>query len=309
MKNRIIAGIAVFIFVGLLIFSGYFIIGALHKDSLDVPLDDPGINGETVGNDEIADDEDINIALSHESEYADANDAIAGNDIIDSDNTYFNDDMQSEADKIIEPEPEPEPTKVAYLTFDDGPSREVTPGILDVLSEEGIQATFFVISRSDAEDIYKRIIDEGHELGNHSFSHNFRRLYNSGIDSFKNDTVRMHDFLNDNFGYTAKVYRFPGGSMSWRSDTVRERIEVLMELGYSHFDWHIDSGDADSSLPDHSAERLAGNVLNNTNEREHIIILMHDFKWRQTTLEALPIIITGLREQGYRFDILSNYPD
>jgi len=204
--------------------------------------------------------------------------------------------------------PVTETTGVAYLTFDDGPSQAITSGILDLLAEEGIKATFFVISRADVEDIYKRIIDEGHEIGNHSYSHNFRRLYRSGIDAFRDDLLRMHDFLFDNFGYTATSYRFPGGSMSWSRDVIKSRIEVLEDHGYKYFDWHVDSRDGTSRQADNSAQAITNIILGTTDGREHVIILMHDFKWRDTTLEALPAIINGLREQGYAFDTISNYP-
>jgi len=216
------------------------------------------------------------------------------------------DDMSDEDSEEPE-EPEPLPTKVAYLTFDDGPARSITPGVLDVLAEEGIVATFFILPRDEVDDIFMRIIDEGHEIANHSYSHNYNRLYSGGIEAFTNDILRAHDFILDNFGYTMSIFRFPGGSMSWRADTVAARIEVLEELGYRHFDWHVDSGDA-SGDPDKSAPALTRRVLTGTNDIDHVIILMHDHRWRESTLEALPDIIRGLREQGYSFDIMRNFP-
>jgi len=217
-----------------------------------------------------------------------------------------------------EPEPEPEPEEpeieyfgVAYLTFDDGPSRSVTEGILDLLAEEEIKATFFVISRTDVDDIYQRIVDEGHEIANHSYTHNYNRLYSRGIDVFREDILRLHNFVLENFGYEMKTFRFPGGSLSWNRNGIAARREVLEELGYIDYDWHIDIQDAVDNSVDTSAPRLTRNVLGHSDigSREHVIILMHDYKWRQTTLEALPAIISGLREQGYRFDIMSNFPD
>jgi len=207
-----------------------------------------------------------------------------------------------------EPEPEVEYIGVAYLTFDDGPSREVTPGILDLLLEEDIRATFFVLPREGFDDLFNRMINEGHEIGNHSFSHNYGRLYRQSIDAFTNDITRASEFITDNFGYTMTSFRFPGGSMTWNRDVRNARIAVVEELGYTFFDWHIDSGDANTAEANKGAGALAANVLNNTGGREHVIILMHDFKWRASTLEALPTIINGLREQGYRFDIMQNYP-
>jgi len=213
----------------------------------------------------------------------------------------------SEPEEPEEPE-EPDYFGVAYLTFDDGPSRAVTTGILDLLAEEEIPATFFIMLREDVDDIYQRILDEGHEIANHSSSHNYNRLYSRGLDVFRDDILNAHNFILDNYGYTMTTFRFPGGSMSWRRDTVRERIEVLDELGYTHFDWHIDSGDARPNDVDTSAETLTKNVLGNTNDIEHLIILMHDYRWRQSTLEALPAIIEGLRDIGYTFDIMRNFP-
>jgi len=210
-------------------------------------------------------------------------------------------------------EPEVEITGVVYLTFDDGPSRSVTPGILELLAEEEIKATFFVIYRIEVEDIYQQIADEGHELANHSHDHNYNRLYSRGVDAFKEDILKAHNFVLDNFGYEMKVFRFPGGSMSWNRDGIAERREILDELGYIDFDWHVDSRDAAPSGVDTSAETLTRNVLDNINGTEidgieHVIILMHDYRWRQSTLEALPAIIFALREQGYIFDMLKNYP-
>jgi len=305
--KTVIAGVAGLMFLILSVISVIMVISSNNKNQTGLIPDDEAPISEVI---EIA---DLNACFSSEIDEDDS-DVLSfytsdiDDESIDSGNESANIDEFSD-DEEEHTEPEPELTKTAYLTFDDGPSQAVTPGILDLLSEEGIKATFFVLPRIDVDDIFMRIINEGHEIGNHSYSHNFRRLYNSGIDSFRNDLIRMHDHLYDNYGYTTNIYRFPGGSMSWRSDTIRERIEVLEELGYIYFDWHIDSRDAHSAQTDLSPETLAANVLDYTNDSDHIIILMHDFRYRQTSLEALPIIITGLREMGYKFDIISNYPN
>ncbi|MCL2820498.1 MAG: polysaccharide deacetylase [Oscillospiraceae bacterium] len=216
---------------------------------------------------------------------------------------------EASSDDLQEPdEPEIDYFGVAYLTFDDGPSRSVTAGILDLLAEEDIKATFFVINRVEVEDLYERIIAEGHEIANHSYTHNYNRLYSRGVDAFKEDILRLHDFILETYDYEMTVFRFPGGSASWNRDGIAARREVLSELNYIDFDWHVDSNDAAPSGVDTSAATLTRNVLGNLGAREHVIILMHDYKWRQTTLEALPAIIEGLRELGYRFDIMRNYP-
>jgi len=303
-----IAVVALFVFAILLSISFFIFFNNRHQeepDSINNNEYNESLNAQSEEPDnhvENTDEEpDENIHEDHQEDLND--DFISDIDI----NKDQHDETLTEQFIMYGPEPQ-EITGVAYLTFDDGPSREITPGILDILSEERIKATFFVLPRDEVDDIFMRIIDEGHEIGNHSYSHNFRRLYNTGIDAFKNDIQRAHDHLHDNFGYTATAFRFPGGSMSWRRDAINQRIVALEEMGYIYFDWHIDSGDAYAAQIDKSAQALADNVINEMNSREHVIILLHDFRWRQSTLDALPIIISGLREQGYIFDIISNYP-
>ena len=199
-------------------------------------------------------------------------------------------------------------TKIAYITIDDGPSYEVTTGILDLLQQEGIKATFFVLPYSGRMDLYQRIIDEGHEIGNHSYSHNYSKLYKKkDIEAFEEDVLKAQEWLFEDFGYIATSFRFPGGAMGRKASIVDPRREFLAEQGFRDFDWHVDTGDANSNQKDKSAEALSGRVLDNTRDREQLIILMHDTSSKVTTLEALPIIISGLREQGYTFDILRNY--
>ena len=197
--------------------------------------------------------------------------------------------------------------KIAYITIDDGPTRAITPGMLDVLEHYGVKATFFVLPHNGVEDLYRRIIDEGHEIGNHSYSHVYARLYNSGdLDAFREDVIRARDFMLENFDYLTTTFRFPGGMMGRSSGIVAPRREILEELGYNYFDWNSDTGDAGRSA-DKSAAALTRNVLRNTQGRERLIVLMHDTRDKKTTLEALPLIIEGLREQGYVFDVLRNY--
>ena len=203
---------------------------------------------------------------------------------------------------------QPAEKKVAYITIDDGPSRSVTPGILDLLKEEGIKATFFVLPHNGVDDLYQRIVDEGHELGNHTYSHSYSKLYRSNdLDSFTEDVLAAREFVYDNFGYYTVSFRFPGGAMSHSSAIIGPRREILEQLGYKDYDWNIDTGDSNANVVDKSAANLVGNVLRYTRGRKQIVVLMHDIGGKRTTLQALPTIIKGLREQGYSFDILRHY--
>ena len=201
----------------------------------------------------------------------------------------------------------PTPGMVAFLTFDDGPSRRITPHVLDILKEHGIRATFFVLPHSGVDDLYRRIINEGHVIGNHSFSHNFQLLYDpNNLDAFYEDTRRMSAFIQNMLGITTNLYRFPGGSMGRSAEIIAPRVEILNNLGYRHFDWHVSSGDTDRGPAGQNPESLTNNIVNNLGGRNRPIILMHDL-WNETVIEALPMIISRLKAMGYSFGTLDEF--
>ena len=205
----------------------------------------------------------------------------------------------------------PAPRRVVYLTFDDGPYREVTPYLLDLLKQEEIRATFFVLPRENVDDLYKRIIDEGHELANHSFTHNYNRLYGRTLDNFRQEVMKAHDFVLDNFEYNMTSFRFPGGPFGRPQRVFDERRAILAELGYREFAWHVDSNDWRPNVRHMTGTQLATRVLDAVDalqNDDHIIILFHDVPWSVRLLEAMPLIITGLRERGFTFDITRNFP-
>ncbi|MGN0311390.1 MAG: polysaccharide deacetylase family protein, partial [Lachnospiraceae bacterium] len=103
-------------------------------------------------------------------------------------------------------------TKVAYLTFDDGPSNH-SEQLLDLLEEEGVKATFFVVAKEDVESerIYQRIVRDGHGLGLHSYSHVYEKIYSSP-ELFQEDLWKLKTFLYHKTGVSCNIYRFPGGS-------------------------------------------------------------------------------------------------
>jgi len=190
----------------------------------------------------------------------------------------------------------------AYLTIDDGPS-EVTFRILDILAEYDIKATFFVIgnNRSGDENIYRRIVEEGHTLGNHTFTHNLSTIYRSA-DSYMQDLQRLEDHLYAQTGMRTGILRFPGGSSNTiaGSSLMRELIDRIREQGYDYFDWNVYPGDSDHSLPPH---QLIGNALTQVDRLQggDAVILLHDTHINQNTAEALPHIIEGLQARGYTF--------
>ncbi|MDE6738238.1 MAG: polysaccharide deacetylase, partial [Lachnospiraceae bacterium] len=135
-----------------------------------------------------------------------------------------------------------------YLTFDDGPSSN-TNRILDILAEYDVKATFFVVGKEEEEyqALYKRIVDEGHTLAMHSYSHKYNEIYQS-LESYSADLSKLQEFLYDTTGVWCRYCRFPGGSSNTVSRVdMHELIAYLDEQDMSYFDWNISSGDAMNS--------------------------------------------------------------
>lgn len=182
--------------------------------------------------------------------------------------------------------------KRIYLTFDDGPSNN-TNAILDVLDEYNAKATFFVIAKNGYDKEYNRIINDGHTLGLHSYSHIYQDVY-SDENGFKNDVNRIYDFVENITGVAPKFYRFPGGSSNtiYKSDK-NELFDYLDEMNLTYVDWNVASND--STYGGLSANQIANNVLNGVEGLDDCVILMHDANDKTSTVEALRIIISSLQ--------------
>ncbi len=197
--------------------------------------------------------------------------------------------------------------KIAYLTFDDGPSKN-TVKILDFLKLNNIKATFFVIYYENSDDIYKRIVDEGHTLAIHSMTHNYSAIYRN-TNTFMQDIEKLSNHLFSVTGVKPNVFRFPGGSNNRISirygghNLMNQIIPKVEEAGYTYFDWNVDSRDADKNVQD--KEVIVQSVLEGAKDKTSAIILMHDAAPKTTTVEALPEVIEGLRAQGFLFEQLT----
>lgn len=182
-----------------------------------------------------------------------------------------------------------------YLTFDDGPT-DYTDEVLDILSEYDIKATFFTIAHEGKEVEYNRIVDEGHTLAIHSYTHDYGKIYSS-IDSFTEDITTMSNYLYEITGVRPKFYRFPGGSSNGVSGISKDDMfDVLDKEGLVYFDWNASAQDAVAGGL--STNQVVNNVLGGINENGETVVLMHDSAGKSTTVEALPIIIERLKEKG-----------
>jgi len=200
-------------------------------------------------------------------------------------------------------------TKIAYLTFDDGPSNN-TLGILKILKQYDIKATFFLNGNPDLKDMYKQISEDGHALANHTYSHDYKTIYASAYN-FKKDVKKLDDFITEITGKQPNhILRYPGGSNNNISinyggkEIMNTVIKEMNEEGYTYFDWNVDSSDA--SKYRQSKNNIVKAVLNQSSVIKHPIILMHDLDQKTTTVQALPEIIVALKNRGYKFDVLSN---
>lgn len=194
--------------------------------------------------------------------------------------------------------------KVAYLTFDDGPSLTVTPQILSILDEYNIKATFFVIGKmvNEYPDILKKTYEAGHSIGNHSYSHKYAHIYKNTTNfmaDINKAEATMKKVLGDDFRST--ILRFPGGSFG-KSTAFKQVVE---NGGYKYYDWNSLNGDAEGV--NLSKERLVKRFKETMKDRKELIVLMHDTDTKSATVESLRTIIDYLLDKGYYFDVLDNY--
>lgn len=200
--------------------------------------------------------------------------------------------------------------KTAYLTFDDGPSAN-TGKILDILRRYGVKATFFVVGRESEEAVrlYRRIVEDGHQLGNHTYSHDYRTIYSSA-DAYLADTEKLNRLLEETAGIRPKIVRFPAGSNHRLGGAKRDRtlmpaiIRRLEREGYRYYDWNVSSTDAAQAVQ--PKDEIVGAVLDSSQDKRQAVIIMHDANVKTTTVEALPEVIRGLRAQGFRFKTLDD---
>lgn len=184
-----------------------------------------------------------------------------------------------------------------YLTFDDGPSI-YTGQILDILAENNVKATFFVIGRDERYyNYYKRIVNEGHTLGMHSYSHVYQDFYES-VDSFSDELKKLNDLLYEVTGQRSSIFRFPGGSSNSVAPLpIQDYIAYLNENNINYYDWNALNGDAVTTGL--SPEQLVNNIMNDVEKNQDSIVLMHDLQATHTTVESLQLLIDTLKSGGY----------
>ncbi len=188
--------------------------------------------------------------------------------------------------------------KTAYLTFDDGPSPN-TEEILQILKRHNVKATFFVDGNADGkagmDEMYRKIVEEGHTIAMHSYSHRYDTLYASA-ESFEDDLDKIHSLIYNKTGVDATLYRFPGGSGNRVSKVdMGVLADILHKRGYEYWDWNIYPGT--TSGKSISKDLIVSGVMSQAERYDTLIILLHDTAEKDSTVEALPEVIEGLLEK------------
>ena len=194
--------------------------------------------------------------------------------------------------------------KVVYLTFDDGPSSNVTPMVLDTLKAENIKATFFLLgSRVElSPEIVKREFDEGHYLASHGYSHVYSQIYaspQSVLDEYNNCITAIRNAIGMP-DYNPHLFRFPGGYWGGKYASIKtEALTLLNENNIAHIDWNALTSDAAGAK---TTEEFIAELDKTVPKHNSVVVLMHDAGGKKATAEALPTIISYFRNQGFEFD-------
>ena len=194
-------------------------------------------------------------------------------------------------------------TKKAYLTFDDGPSKN-TKTILDTLTNYNIKATFFVLgSRVDVmPEMLKEIKNQGSYIANHGYSHIYQEIYSSKeavLSEYNKTETAIKNALGD-ANFSTHLFRFPGGSKGGiYAELKNEAKALLTENQILTIDWNALTGDSETTNP--TPELLMENLKRTIKGKNSIVVLMHDSGNKKVTADTLPQVIEYLKNEGYEF--------
>lgn len=188
--------------------------------------------------------------------------------------------------------------KKVYLTFDDGPTYVITNKILNILKENDVKATFFIVGKEidGKEEILKRIYTDGHGIGVHTYTHDNKHIYRSE-DMFLKENILTAEKIEEVTGFYPKILRFPGGSSNKLTYSL---LEKLHENNFKVFDWNVNIEDGKN--PYLNERTLYVNSLKIKGDKNNAIILMHCNFNNKNTVKVLPIIIEKYKSEGYSFE-------
>ena len=210
---------------------------------------------------------------------------------------------EEEEKKKKEKEEEESSNGVIYLTFDDGPSQDITPQILDILEQKNVKATFFVVHFSEKNaELVKREDASGHTVALHGYTHTYSEVYASP-DACLENFRKIQQQVYETIGKKPNIIRFPGGSSNtisrkYYKGIMTEVTARVLQEGFRYFDWNVDSDDAGHAK---TKEDVYSNVTSKLKKYRENVVLMHDFSGNKKTLNALADIIDYGIQNGYVF--------
>jgi peptidoglycan/xylan/chitin deacetylase (PgdA/CDA1 family) len=187
-----------------------------------------------------------------------------------------------------------------YLTFDDGPSKR-TAEILDILKKENIKATFFIIGKEGAKEkeLFKRITEEGHTIGIHTYSHVYDNIYDS-VENYLEDFYLTYQLIYETTGIKPEVFRFPGGSINkYSAPFYEEIIAEMTRRGFTYYDWNASSGDANANA---TAVSVYNSSVQSSADKNRVILLMHDSINRPIRYRRFPALSITTRQEAFNFN-------
>jgi len=190
---------------------------------------------------------------------------------------------------------------VVYLTFDDGPNYH-TGAILDYLKEHDVKATFFVVPHEHSEMTLNRIVDEGHGIAVHCYSHEYSEIYAS-VEAYLEDFNKARNMIHEQTGVWTDIYRFPGGSINNHNGKIRDELFTEMRRrGFVYYDWNVDSGDTSGASESQMITNVPGLVEGNIQADNRAIVLFHD----KNTSWVIDDIIEALKDNDndYTFAVI-----
>ena len=199
--------------------------------------------------------------------------------------------------------------KIAYLTFDDGPTKN-TPLLLSTLKSLNVRATFFVVGVNCQKfpDAVRQEASAGHAVGIHSWTHQYSYIYASMTD-FMQDFNRLRNYVTQQLGREPDICRFPGGTNNTvslrygRDHIMRQVVRQVESMNIRPIDWNVSPEDAVERVP--SSGTIVRRVIRQTGGQHRPVILLHDLSRSTNTVNAVPQIVRSLRVEGYSFGILT----
>ena len=191
--------------------------------------------------------------------------------------------------------------KTIYLTFDDGPSNKVTTKILNILKEKGVKGTFFIVGCKieGREQVLKKIVNEGHAIGLHSYTHNYKKIYGDSKQLINEMNLTQKE-IRQVTGKSYNVIRFPAGSSPHLNASLLNKLHAR---GYKIYDWNASLSDGlDYKI---SPDRLVEEATKVFGRKSRVILLMHCDDVNVNTCRALPEIIDHYRKLGYEFKTIT----